>query len=227
MADERFKRAFKLPSCCGCHSAGLFHSLDALQKRFGRHAKLDWWHSASGSSTWQDLMINPLGAGPFQLVLASIWWQMQQAAGGLFHTSIHPPSPTHCGLFIMHHQLPVIIQQPPIRLKPWRRNAPSSSKIWIESTGGKRLLEEDLNMKSKNSCRCEPSPRLFDTYSRYYLMFCIICLWCFGLAGSGAPCDTALQNVMLVLFWVSWLQSISQFTCLQVTVLYIYIYIYV
>ena len=53
-------------------------------------------------------------------------------------------------------------------------------------------------------------------------MFCIICLWCFGLAGSGAPCDTALQNVMLVLFWVSWLQSISQFTCLQVTVLYIY-----
>ena len=51
------------------------------------------------------------------------------------------------------------------------------------------------------------------------------CLWCFGLAGSGAPCNTALQNAMLVLFWVSWLQSISQFTCLQVTVLYIYIYI--
>ena len=139
----------------------------------------------------------------------------------------------------MHHQLPVIIQQPPIRLKPWRRNAPSSWKIWIESTGGKRLLEEELNMKSKNSCRCEPSPRLFDTYSRYYMIlsnvlyiiyvcmyvYIYICLWCFGLASSGAPCDTALQNVMLVLFWVSWLKSISQFTCLQVTVLYVYIYI--
>ena len=160
-------------------------------KRLWRRAKLNSWHSG-----WICQQIDL--AGPNDQPIGS-WSISTCAALNLMtfkecgrwpiqstNTSIHPPS-THCVLFIMHHQLPMINQQPP-----------------GESPGGETLQAAGRFGSSRqvgSVCwkMCEPSPRLFDTVdTAYIVMECYVYrgFHTWGIPNSWMLCNGKSQSKM-------------------------------